>query len=223
MASIAVRSHIASRALVGGSIGAFIVVMMFGMPALSARAAEAEGQIDAGQLSRRQDLEIKSVYQADVNRTRVMLTLLPGGSALSMVFEAQFAGRSTAGTLIRLEVSAYAGPRSDPRRVRPGDLRFILDPDSRQGVTLYFMGSELGYVGFIPPGDEIPVARTMLSAPELRAIAAATDVRGEAIGYSFSLSEAQLKALGTFTDRVLPVDTASGATITSAAGGLETR
>jgi hypothetical protein len=65
-------------------------------------------------------------------------------------------------------------------------------------VPLYFFGNNWGTFGFIPAGDVIPVVRFTMSPNDLRALAAADGISGEAMGYGFVLVPAQLDAIKQF-------------------------
>jgi hypothetical protein len=176
-------------------------------------SAPAAAQIDAGLLARVRDREIAANYDAAANRTEVRLTIAPAGtggdgSAVTLVFVGQFAGRAPAGTTT-LAVRTHITPRSDPRVRDPRtgadgkELVFHLDPHTNDGITLYLFASSWGYPGFVAPGDEIPVAFFALMPAELRALSAARAITGRALGSDISFAPDQLDALREFARRVV--------------------
>jgi hypothetical protein len=176
-------------------------------------AAPASGQIDAGLLAGGRDRDLVVDFDAGANRTEVRLTVAPAGtsgstSGVTLVFVGRFAGRAPAGTTT-LTVRTHITPRSDPRVRDPRtgadgrELLFRLDPHTNSGITLYLLAGNLGYSGFVPPGDEIPVAFFALSPAELRALIVSRAITGRALGSEFSLAPDQLYALGEFGRRVL--------------------
>jgi hypothetical protein len=176
------------------------------LAALSARAA---GQLDAGNLAPRIDREIRAAYDAVRDRTEAVLTLLPhdiGGasSSLSLAIHASFPGREPAPGGVRFELRAYPGPLSDARRVRPTELKLTLETEEGRRVSLWLFGASWGQAGFVPPGGEIPWVYFAIGEAELRALAAAERISGQALGYEFELTPEQVRALRGFGLLVLP-------------------
>jgi hypothetical protein len=174
----------------------------------------AEGQIDAGLLAPVRDREITVKYDTSTNRTEIRLNIAPSGTAdgtagVTLVFAGQFAGRDPAPGSTSLTVRTHITPRSDPRLRDPRTgaegraLIFRIDPHTNTGVRLFLYASSWGYSGFVPPGDEIPVAFFTITPAELRALSAARAITGEALGSEFTLAPDQLEAIGEFARRVI--------------------
>jgi hypothetical protein len=79
---------------------------------------------------------------------------------------------------------------------------FRLDPHTDSGITLHFFAANLGYPGFIAPGDEVLVAFFDLTGAELRALSASAAISGRALGSEFALAPNQLDAIREFARRV---------------------
>jgi hypothetical protein len=177
-------------------------------------AVPCGAQADAGLLARGQDREISTAYDASSDRTEVTLTLLlpgRGGTApqTRLTFTAQFKGREAGAGPTTFSVRTHFTPRADPRRRDPRtliddrDLLFELDPHTSTGIRLYLYAANYGYGGFVPPGDEVPVAFFTLSAAELRALSVTSVITGRAVGHEFALEPAQLEALREFAHRAI--------------------
>src|SRR5262245_677777 len=169
-------------------------------------AAPCAAQIDAGLLARGRDREMTTTYDASADRTEITLTLVPpgvGGMApqATLMFTARFRGREPGPGSASFFVRTHFMPRADPRRRDPRtlvadrDLVFELDPHTESGIRLFLYAANYGYAGFVPPGDEVPVAFFTLSPAELRALAVPRVISGRALGSEFSLEPAQLEAL----------------------------
>jgi hypothetical protein len=179
-----------------------------------AHPAPSAAQIDAGLLAKGRDREIATAYDASSNRTDVTLTLvLPGrsGSApqATMMFTAQFPGRTPAPGATQYSVRTHFTPRADPARRDPRtsvegrDLIFELDPHTNSGIRLYLYAANYGYAGFVPPGDEVSLAFFTLTPAELRALAVPHAITGRALGSEFALDEGQLGAIREFVRRTV--------------------
>ncbi len=161
----------------------------------------AQAQVDAGYLANWRDQEIRVRYDAPNNQTSVILALVPaGGTAqtggpLILVFEARVPGREVRDAPGSVVVSAYVGPLADARIRRTVEMQLTIDPGAKHSVTLPYFGAAWGVYGFVAPGDEIPVVRFTMSAPDLRALSAAREIAGSAIGFPFSLSASQIDAI----------------------------
>ena len=171
-------------------------------------------QIDAGLLAKGRDREIATFYDASSNRTDVTLTLvLPGrgGSApqSTMMFTAQFPGRTPGAGATQYFVRTHFMPRADPARRDPRtslegrDLTFELDPHTNSGIRLYFYAGNYGYAGFVPPGDEVSLAFFTLTPAELKALAIPHAITGRALGSEFALDQGQLGAIREFVQRTV--------------------
>jgi len=183
---------------------------------LAALPVPAVGQLDAGNLAPRIDREIRAAYDAARDRTEAVLTLLPrdvgaDSSSLSLTIHASFAGREPAPGAGRFEIRAYPGPLSDARRVRPTELKLALETGEGRRVSLGLFGSSWGQAGFVPPGAEIPWVHFSIGEAELRALAAAERISGQALGYEFELTGEQVRALRGFVLLVLPDSDRRGA------------
>ena len=189
------------------AIAAFSVVFF-------APLAPSAAQIDAGLLATGRDREIATAYDTSSNRTDVTLTLvLPGrsGSApqATMMFTAQFPGRTPAPGATHYFVRTHFTPRADPARRDPRtsvegrDLIFELDPHTSSGIRLFLYASNYGYSGFVPPGDEVSLAFFTLTAAELRALAVPQAITGRALGSEFALDQGQLGAIREFVQRTV--------------------
>jgi hypothetical protein len=187
--------------------------LAFGVVSLLA-AMPCHAQIDAGLLARGRDREITTAYDAFANRTEITLTLVPpalGGTApqATLMFTAQFRGREPGPGTTSFFVRTHYTPRADPRRRDPRtlvadrDLVFELDPHTDSGIRLFLYAANYGYAGFVPPGDEVPVAFFTLTPAELRALAVPRAISGRALGSEFSLEPAQLEALREFVHRTV--------------------
>jgi len=182
--------------------------------ALLLLAVPCAAQIDAGLLARGHDRELTSAYDASSNRGEVTLTLIPPGSGglaaqATLTFTAQFRGREPGAGTTSFFVRTHYTPRADPRRrdprtlVEDRNLIFELDPHTDTGIRLFLYAANYGYAGFVPPGDEVPVAFFTLSPAELRALAVPRAIGGRALGSEFSLEPAQLEALRDFVHRTV--------------------
>jgi hypothetical protein len=182
--------------------------------ALLLLAIPCEAQIDAGLLAHVRDREIASTYDASANRSEITLTLvLPGAGGTdpqaSLMFTAQFRGREPGPGTTSFFVRTHYTPRADPRRRDPRtlvadrDLIFELDPHTQSGIRLFLYAANYGYAGFVPPGDEVPLAFFTLTPAELRALAVPRAISGRALGSDFSLEPAQLEALREFVHRTV--------------------
>jgi len=180
-----------------------------------AAAAPCAAQIDAGLLARMHDREIASVYDSTSRRTAITLTLvLPGPRGLApqaaLMLTGEFAGRDPAPGTTQFSVRTHITPLSDPRRRDPRtlvegrDLIFELDPHTGTGIRLFFYAGNYGYGGFVPPGDEVPLAFFTLTSAEVRALAVSREITGFALGSEFVLTPGQLDALREFAGRTLP-------------------
>jgi hypothetical protein len=174
----------------------------------------AAAQIDAGLLAKGADREISESFDASANRTEVRLSLLPSGTGgnaatATLVFVAQYTGRTPTAAATTLTVRTHITARSDPRMRDPRtgtegrDLTFNLDPHTPTGITLYLYPTSWGYPGFVAPGGDIPVAFFSLSVAELKALGTARAITGRAVGSDFSFAPDQLEALAAFAKRVL--------------------
>jgi hypothetical protein len=172
------------------------------------------GQIDAGLLAKGRDGEIATFYDAASGRTDVTLTLvLPDrgglGAQATLMFTAQFRGREPRADTTSFYVRTHFTPRSDPRRRDPRttidgrDLIFELDPHTESGIRLYLYAANYGYAGFVPPGDEVPLAFFTLTAAEMRALAVPRAIAGRALGSEFALTAEQLLAIREFVNRTV--------------------
>ena len=177
-------------------------------------ALPCDAQIDAGLLARVRDREIATAYDASSNRTEITLTLvLPGAGGTApqatLMFTARFRGREPAPGTTTFFVRTHYTPRADPRRRDPRtlvadrDLIFELDPHTDSGIRLFLYAANYGYAGFVPPGDEVPLAFFTLTPAELRALAIPHAISGRALGSDFSLEPAQLEALREFVRRTV--------------------
>jgi hypothetical protein len=177
-------------------------------------AVPCSGQIDAGLLARVRDREMTSTYDASSNRSQITLTLvLPSISGsdpqATLMFTAQFRGREPELGTTSFFVRTHYLPRADPRRRDPRtlvgdrDLIFELDPQTKTGIRLFLYAANYGYGGFVPPGDEVPLAFFTLTPAELRALAVPHAISGRALGSEFSLEPAQLDALREFVHRTV--------------------
>ena len=175
--------------------------------------APPSGQ-DAGLLAKSRDREISENYDSAANRTEVRLSLAPSGtggnaSAATLIFTAQFTGRTPTSAATILTVRTHITARSDPRARDPRtgtegrDLLFNIDPHTTSGITLYLYPASWGYPGFVAPGGEIPVAFFTLTLAELKALSTARAITGRAVGSDFSFAPDQLAALAEFAKRVL--------------------
>jgi hypothetical protein len=189
-------------------------LLLAGQPSANSTPSAIEGQIDAGLLASGRDREMAVNYDASANRTEVSMTVAPSGPAgamprLTLVFVGQFAGRTPGAGPTTLAVRTHIAPRSDPRDRDPRtgvegrELVFQLDPHTDSGITLYMYAASWGYSGFVPPGDEIPVAFFAFMPAELRALGAARLISGRALGSDFTLGPDQLDALREFARRVV--------------------
>ena len=177
-------------------------------------AAPSEAQIDAGLLAKGRDREIATVYDASSNRTDVTLTLvMPGrggsGPQSTMMFTAQFPGRTPGAGAMQYFVRTHFMPRADPARRDPRttiegrDLIFELDPHTNSGIRLYLYAANYGYAGFVPPGDEVSLAFFTVTPAELRALAIPHAITGRALGSEFALDQGQLDAIREFVQRTV--------------------
>jgi hypothetical protein len=175
----------------------------------------AFAQIDAGHLADVRDLQMAVTYLNVENRTDVVLSLVPAqpttGPGVTLVFRARFPGRTIdVNRLSEIVVRAHYRVMSDDRARSARAINGIeamhmnLDPRQPGGVTLAFFPTNWGYGGFIPPGDEMPVAYFMVTPADLRAIAVARAVTGQVLWTDFVLTPNQVEALRQFAVRVLP-------------------
>jgi hypothetical protein len=188
------------------------IVVSLGMWALS--SAPLVAQIDAGLLAKAGDRELSETFDASANRTEVRLSLVPSGTGgnlatATLVFVAQYTGRTPTPQSTTLTVRTHITARSDPRTRDPRtgtegrDLTFNIDPHTASGITLYLYPTSWGYPGFVAPGGEIPVAFFTMTVAELKALSTARAITGRAVGSDFSFAPDQLAALGAFAKRVL--------------------
>jgi len=188
---------------------ALVLVASVARPAAQ-RAPVPEGQ-DAGYLARGTDREVRAVYDASRGVTVATLTLIPpgtGGSApsMSMMFETSFPGRAPEVLPTAVDVRIHAGPLSDSRVQRTVELEWTLDPQAPKPLRLWYFGSAWGHAGYVAPGDEIPLVRFVMSAADLRSLAAAEHVVGNALGFAFALTPAEHAALRGYLRLLLPED-----------------
>jgi hypothetical protein len=172
--------------------------------------ATVSGQVDAGYLGVWEDLEVSSSYDATLNRTTAALAIVPAGPALTLVFEAEIAGRLGSGSVTSLEVSAYPGVLATATVPRPLFMRFVIDAGTESALPLFFHGNDWGVYGFVPAGGEVLVVRAVMFGPELQALALAKSISGEALGHSFSFSAEQIAALESFARMVFTTDEGVG-------------
>jgi len=188
------------------------IVVSLGMWAIP--SAPLLAQIDAGLLAKARDRELSETFDASANRTEVRLSLLPSGTAgnaptATLVFVAQFTGRTPTPEATTLTVRTHITARSDPRMRDPRtgtegrDLTFNIDPHTPSGITLYLYPTSWGYPGFVAPGGDIPVAFFAMTVAELKALGTARAITGRAVGSDFSFAPDQLEALVAFAKRVL--------------------
>lgn len=174
----------------------------------------AGAQIDAGLLAQGRDREIATIYDASSNRTDVTLTLVLPGRGVStpqstLMFTAQFPGRTAGSGATQYFVRTHFMPRADPARRDPRtalegrDLIFELDPQTRSGIRLYLYAANYGYAGFVPPGDEVPLAFFTVTPAELKALAIPHAITGRALGSEFALDQGQLGAIREFVQRTV--------------------
>jgi hypothetical protein len=180
-------------------------------------ATGAFAQMDAGYLADVRDLKTSVFYADSENLTDVSLALVPpqpnGGPGVSLVLRARFRGRRVdPGKLAEIGLRVHYVLRSDDRvravraRNDTHQLSLHIDPQDRSGITLDYFPGTFGYSGFTAPGDEIPVAFFTVTPEELRAMATATTISGEALWTKFTLTSDEIDALKSFRARVLPAD-----------------
>lgn len=180
-------------------------LVTFGTPAIAQRSTVT----DAGLLSRWVDGETRTTYDLASRSTVRTLTLIPPGpqgapSGVTLVWHAYYPGRTVQGAPSGVEVRAYAGVLSDTRVTRQTDIVFALDEGTALSMHLRYAGSG-GFVGFVPPGGEIPISISPQPLDEFAAFAWARRVGGRAIGFSFELRPDQVDALGRFARELVPV------------------
>lgn len=176
---------------------------------------DLSGQIDAGYLANVEDGKITVTHSNVENWTEVALGLVPmdrSGTGVTLMFRARFPGRTVdvdkpSEMVVRAHYRLHAneGPRSARSLQDSQMLRFNLDPGDKGQVTLAFFATNWGYGGFSAPGDEIPVAYFKVMPADVRALAMARAVTGQALWADFELTNAQLVALRKFAGQVLPV------------------
>jgi hypothetical protein len=176
----------------------------------------ASAQMDAGYLADTKDLKTSVTYADAENLTDMSLALAPpqptGGPGVSLVFRARFHGRSVdPGRLAGIGLRVHYLLRSDDRvravRARNDihQLSLHIDPQEPSGITLDYFPGSWGYSGFTAPGDEIPVVFFTVTPEELRALAMASAITGEALWTRFVFTRDEVEALQSFRRRVLTV------------------
>lgn len=208
------QPHVPALAPVPVAIAALALglVAASGGPAhAQTRPPQPDAAQDAGLLAQVSDRSLSAIYNAQRQATEVTLDLVPVGSggspaSVALTFHTQFPGRSPRVTPSLVQIRAHVGPLSDQRLERRTELVFELDKGTDSPARLFYFGSAWGYGGFTPPGDQLPLVRFNVATSELRALARAATVSGDALGFAFELTPAQLTALRAFASLIRAED-----------------
>ncbi|MFN8061303.1 MAG: hypothetical protein U0Q12_19235 [Vicinamibacterales bacterium] len=164
---------------------------------------QPDARQDAGYLASAPVGDVVRMYDPERLTTSVELTVAPQGpgglpASLRLTFGVAFKGRELTAPVESVDVRAHAGPTSDSRVRRSTSLSFDLNAGTSKSLRLFYFGSSWGYGGFTPPGDELPLVHFALTAAELRTIAKADAVEGEALGFRYELTSRDLESLRAF-------------------------
>lgn len=199
-----------SRQAIAAFCLAACIAFPHGAPAAApAQRGQPSARQDAGYLAEAGDRELTSRFDPRARTTTVALTVAPLGpdgspSSLSLTFSATFPGRTPPEMPPAIDVRAHVGPLSDSRVARTTSLDIELRRDEREPVRLFYMGSALGYGGFTPPGDQLPLVRFTLGIADVLAIGRADGVAGRALGFPIEFTQAQLTAIRLFAGLLVP-------------------
>lgn len=145
-----------------------------------------------------QDGDIRTVYWELQNRSEVFLTLqlkTPDGKLAPLVtITVEFAGKTPKARPSSALIHAYAGAFWAPRV----QFWLVLD-DAPDRIDLV----PTGWIGGLVTGPATDYLPVTISLETLNAIADATRVSGNALGFDFVLSDSQRQAVRAFRDRVM--------------------
>jgi hypothetical protein len=187
-------------------------IVLAGLVCLAAPSARAQAPGDGWALAPAPPREIRHLYWDLFQTTEVWLRLEPvdpdGKPPLvHLIFQAFFAGRETKPPPSRTVVRAQPFPLTVVRNLT---LRFAFG-----GETLDLTGPGARYRLLYPvcgPDDSCAAnaVEAEIGFPELRTLAAAPSVRGEALGFPIALRAEDKDALARLLARVGPADPQRG-------------